>query len=69
MMLFPSCSIKDTTRNSNDDKVINYIEHKSESYTSNRVLEKKKYSNFSRLLLVAGILLNKIYVLLSTIII
>ena len=58
MMLFLICSIllfifpsysKDNINDSNN--------YKNESYSSNHVLNKYAYSNFSRLLLVAGIIL------------
>ena len=55
MIFLPSYS-KDTIIDNNHD-VINDIEYKNESYSSNHVLNKYIYSNFSRLLLVAGILL------------
>jgi len=57
LFIFPSYS-KDNINDSNN-YTINDIEYKNESYSSNHVLNKYAYSNFSRLLLVAGIFFVK----------
>ena len=60
MVILLSSYSKGTVMDDSNHNVINDKDYNNEPYSSNHLLDKYAYSNYSRLLLVAGILLSLI---------